>query len=255
MSRLFQAVVFLAFSLLDLHVEGRELIQIKDAKTVIMQPKDCVIESSVCSVMTPKRKKYELVFGKSTALMDENTAVLRESATQIALLKGRMWVKTSESIVIRSEFGIAKVTNGEIWVTKIGQKVTFSPLTGELIMVPRGSKESIVVLPNYENWLGPVNKAGVATSGIPRLLDIENHIQRWGKLYTGNKMQFKKDVHEYFLVWYSLVEEDSDKNREIALRTIATEAENKRREEDRQKKIKDERSRVRDMMMRRLGLE
>lgn len=255
MSRFFQAVFFVAFSFLDLHIEARELVQIKPTTNVTMQPKNCIIESSVCSVLTPHRKKYELVFGKSSAVMDEDTAVLRESANQITLLKGRIWIKTSESIAIRSEFGLAKANNGEFWVTKTEQKIIFSPLVGEITMQPRGSEELISILPNYENWLGPVDKSGIATSGIPRLLDIENHVHRWGKLYNGKKNQFKKEVQEYFSLWYVLVEQDSDKNRELALRTIASEAENKLREEERQKKIRGEHNRVRDMMLLRLGLE
>lgn len=254
-SRLFQGIFFIIFSFLDLHVEARELVQIKAAVNVTMQPKNCVMESSVCSILTPKRKKYELVFGKSKALMDENTAVLRDSATQITLLKGRVWVKTSESITIRSEFGLAKANNGEFWVTKTDQKIIFSSLAGEIKMQPRGSEEVISILPNYENWLGPVDKMGIATSGIPQLLDIESHVQRWGKLYEGNKVQFKKEVHDYFFVWYNLIEQASDKNRELALRAIASEAENKKREEERQKKIRGEHDRVRGMMLRRLGLE
>lgn len=52
-----------------------------------------------------------------------------------------------------------------------------------------------------------------------------------------------------------MVEEASDKHRELALRTIASEAEKQKRESERQKVIRAEYSRVRDMMLRRLGPE
>lgn len=253
--KFFQVITFMMFSFLDLHIEARELVAIKATTNVTMQPKNCVTESSVCSVLTPHRKKYELVFGKSTALMDEDTAVLRESAGAVTLLKGRIWVKTGEDIIVRSEFGNAKARNGEFWVTKTDKKILFSTISGELFMQPRGSEELIAVASNYENWLGPVDKSGAATSGIPQLLDIEKHVLRWGKLYSGNKTQFKKDVHEFFVAWYTLIEEASDKNRELALRTIAAEAENTKAQAERQKRIKGEHNRVRDMMLRRLGLD
>jgi hypothetical protein len=250
--RFFHAVTFVMFSFLDLQVEARELVSLKLATNVTMQPKNCLMESSVCSVMTPKKKKYEFIFGKSTVWLDEDTAVLRDSATQITLLKGKIWVKAGENVSVRSEFGSGHSTPGEFWAEKSAKKIVFSPLTGTFTMTPRGSQQTIIVQPNYENWLGPVAKDGVAISGIPQLIDIENHVQRWGKLYSGGKHQFKKDVEEYFTIWYNLVEEASDKNRELALRTIANEAERSKKDAQHQKIIRGEHDRVRDMMLRRL---
>ncbi len=251
--KIFKALLFIVFSFADVQIQAREVVSLKPAAHITMEPKNCLQESSLCSVLTPSAKKFAMPFGKNTATMDENTAVLREGATQITLLKGRIWVKAQEEISVRSEFGLLKAQSGEFWAEKSDKKVIFTSITSTLTMIPRGSQEQIIIRPHYENWLGPVAKDGVATSGIPKLLEIENHVGRWARLYPNGKRQFKKDVHEFFVSWYSMVEEASDKHREIALRTIASESERKRREDERQKVIHTEYNRVRDMMLRRLS--
>lgn len=243
------------FSFLDVQIQARELISRRLATEVTLDPKNCLQESSVCSVLTPNGKKFELVFGTTTAVLDEDTAVLRESATQITLLKGRVWIKSPEGATLRTEYGSVTLKSGEFWAEKTSQKITFSAIQGTLILRPRGSQEEIAVLPKYENWLGPVDQKGIATSGLPRLVDIDNHVSRWARLYSNGKRAFKKEVHEFFLDWFPMVEEASDKHRELALRTIASEAEKQKRESERQKVIRAEYSRVRDMMLRRLGPE
>lgn len=249
--------LFVIFSFLDVQIQASEIITRSNTTNVTLNPKNCLIESSVCSVLTPAGKKFELTFGKSAAILDENTAVLRDSATQITLLQGRVWVKTSEGATVRTEYGRVTLPkgNGEFWAEKsvATRKVTFSAVNGNLVMVPRGSQEEIAILQNYENWLGPVDKAGIATSGVPHLIDIENHVNRWARLYSGGKRAFKKEVHNFFLTWHPMVEEVSDKHRALALRTLASESEKQKKEAERQKVIHAERNRVRDMMLRRLG--
>lgn len=250
--RTLQFLLFYIFSFFDLSIEAKEIITLPTANEVTTLPKGCLIENIPCSIMTPKKKKYEIFLGKTRIGLDEQTVVLRESTSEITLISGRIWVKIDGFTRIKSEYGHVEAQAGEFWVESKKNRTVFSNIFGELNLIPKGSSSPLKLYAGFENWLGPVDKHAQATSGIPMLISIEDHVYRWARLFPGKKTEFRKVVEEYFKEWQGHIEEASLKQEALVKRYIAHDLEYKQQALARRKAIEKEHIRVRDMMQKRM---
>jgi hypothetical protein len=213
-----RVLFFLTFSILDVTVRAHELSLLK---APVLEPENCLAQSVVCTISTYKDTKYEMIVGSSKFRMGPESVLSRLDRNQYALLKGQLWLESSESTAIETEFGTVQV-RGQTFIEREPKRVMVGALQGDVRLQPKGGEE-LIVEAGFENSLHPVSNHGKAETGIPQLLDPKGTLRKLGELYSGPKQEFISWTKEWLLQWPTLVENASQFHQDLMKRTLASE--------------------------------
>lgn len=170
-------LIFLMTFSLEVRVHAAESAQLPLAASVFQEPENCQVENSTCAIGTPAGSKYKLNVGDSTVWLDQSTSVVRTSASEIRLVAGTIWVQAKGEFSVKTEYGVARVREGEFWVTRDRDRMTVAATGPQVELQPRGSRESLFVLTGMENSMGRVTPEGVAETGLPQAIGFDAHVR------------------------------------------------------------------------------
>ncbi|MDZ4661429.1 MAG: hypothetical protein SGJ18_07385 [Pseudomonadota bacterium] len=250
-----KSVLFILCSVLEIHVQAKEYISLPVAKNVGLEPSECLLKSSLCSVTTGSKEKFVLTFGTNEATLGRDTVVIRESANTIHLVKGSVLVKSDKKTIVKCEFGQVVSLDGEYLVSREAGRVMVRAILSPLTIIPKGSAEELVVEPGFQNWLYKVSQSGQAQSGIPLVWDLEDIVKTWAQLYSGNKVEFRKKMRSLNGIWSQAVISASQRHKIYAERLLASAEEDRKHRAFSQKKSDEERRQIREMMIQRNHLD
>lgn len=229
------ALFLFAFSL-EVRVKA-ESIQLPETESVLQEPKDCLLASVACALRTKRAEKYRLEFEGATVTLDQLTTVIREKSGTIRLVEGTVRVESERTRVsIKSEFGEAIVERGEAWVRRDREKAYVTAVKGEAELRPRGSDEVLIVEAGFENWVSRVNDKGRAETGIPIALSLRDHLDRWARLFDGNKREFKEEADRFVDTWREATERAAALHKAVLERTVASAQEDRARKAEGRRK-------------------
>lgn len=253
--KLLKSIAFLLCSVLEVQVQAKELLSLPLANKVTLEPANCLLMSSVCSVTTGSKQKFILNFGTNNAVLSQKSVVVRESADTIHILEGTILVKSNEKTTIKCEFGKIISEKGEVLVSREEGKVFVRATAQPVVIIPRGSNEELILEPGFENWLYKVTTNGQAQTGVPLVWDYEPLLKTWARLFDGNLNGFRKKTESLKEVWANAVENASFRHKNYAQRLLAS-AEADRQHRARVKKKEDEeRRQIRELMIQRNYLD
>ncbi len=219
--------------------QAKEIITLSNAEKVAQNPAACLDRKDLCSFKTSKDEKFKFKFGENQIILDENTALIRMNEKQLVLVSGQIWVKATDEVVVQTEYGTATASNASFLARNFDKKMDIKAIDGELILKPKMSLGEIKLEAGEQNWLGPIDKNRVATSGVPLPIRPSELVVSWSRLYTGTKTQFESDFKNFFVLWSGASERLAKLHKEITQRQIA----NIENEIERKKKIKADRDR------------
>lgn len=222
LSLLLRLFLFLLTFALEVRVKAAEIVQLPNAEQILEQPEGCLAQAGLCAIATDHGEKYKLELGGSLVQLDQSTSVVRVSKSEIRLIAGTIWVRAKGDLVVRSEYGLVRVRDTEAWVSHDKDRVTASAVGEPLVLEPRGGADGLQVPSGMENWIGRVGDAGVAETGLPKAIALEPHLQRWARLYTGNRKQFEKDALKFRATWTEASQEAAALHKELYDRTVAS---------------------------------
>ncbi|MGE3973228.1 MAG: hypothetical protein AB7F59_01735 [Bdellovibrionales bacterium] len=245
---------FLVFMIFFIEIRVKASVAYPKLGEAIQEPLNCLAQQVVCAVSTFDKSKYDLTVGTAHVILGGRTTILRNDADLITLVSGEIWVRTNGHIKIQSEFGSYVLEKAEAWVIKENGKMLVRTVSGEADVLPRGGKE--LPLPaGFEVWISAVDASGVATSSIPRAIDIRDHMKRWAQLFPGTKAEFKKAVLAFRTVWNESVEKAATFHAEVVQRNIASEQNEALKKKQTLEQIKLENQRLRALFRKKLSLE
>ena len=203
-----------------------EAVRLKNTKEPLQKPAGCLKAAldKPCALQTDSDEKLVLDLAGGKVILDEVTTVVRESASEVRLVAGTVWVQPkekSDSLLIRTEFGYAK-SSSDFWVGRTEDRMTVSAMSCDVEMHPRGTSEVLLVAPGIENFMGRVDVAGRATTGFPVPIAPRTHLDRWARLSTNSKKEFEGEVAEFKERWVQGVEEASNVQQTLFERKVAS---------------------------------
>ena len=251
----FRILLFILGFALELRVRaatepnwGGAPARLKLAVQVQQEPSKCLNQqASACAVKTRGDERFLFNLAGSTIVLDRATVVITESTSVIRLVSGAVWVRSRGVFSVRSEFGDASVQQaGEIWVRRTRERMTVSAAENSIQIQPRGASESLLIERGLENFLEGIDASGTAQVGLPKPIDLREHIERWARLYEGSRKSFELEVRRFHSHWSQAVESAASLHRAMYERKVASlnqkrliEEQSRQREEARNQKLRD----------------
>ena len=234
--KIFKTILFVLCSVLEVHVQAKGFLSLPVSTDVALEPADCVLKASVCSVTTGAREKYVLTFGTNEVTLGKNTVVIRESADTIHLVEGTIIVKSNKKTIVKCEYGKVMSQEGEYLMSREAGRVIVRAVSNPVTIIPLGSAEELNLEPGFQNWLYKVSSTGQAQSGVPLVWDFEGLVKNWARLYTGNKIDFRKKMQGFNDVWNRAVVSASLRHKLYAERMLASAEEDRKYKAELRKK-------------------
>ncbi len=202
-------LIFAFVFTIEVKVKAADIVALPNTTQLTQEPNECWAQvgkisstaPSMCALRTPAGEKFRFQLGKSQITMDDETSLLWQESGEITLLAGVVWVVAKDSVNLKTEYGLAQMTDGEFIISREPRSMWISAVDGALTLVPRKAKSGIRLEAGEENWLGPVDRAGVGTSGIPRAIFVPDLIQKWARLFPGTRQEFEEKVSEFHKNW------------------------------------------------------
>ncbi len=232
--RLLKILILIAISLCDVSVHAKEIITLGNAQKIVEEPLNCLEGDDICAIKTSANEKYKLILGEVNIVLDENTALVRNSEKVVTLLSGQIWVNGKSQITVKSEYGEIISEKGNFWVIHQEKKVIIEAIDTNLVLKPRLSPSDLKLEAGEQNWFGPIDQNQISSSGIPMPIDPNQLLFRWAKLYPGTKSKFEKEFKAFVELWRPAVENLAEHHAVLAKRRVASIEE----ENERQLKIK-----------------
>jgi hypothetical protein len=188
-------------------------------------------------------------------VLDEMTTVWlqKEDQRTVTLVEGVLWVAAKNSSLIKTRYGAIQAKDGECWIVQSpgALRTLVRATTKGIFLLPNGASESIHLPAGMENWIGPVDRKGRGSSGVPMALNWTEHIEYWAGLTDKNYNQFKAQALNLYLEWEKATKFSVVLHRNLAQRYIASEKERlsrvalakQRAEEERREILKEFRQR------------
>ena len=228
---LVRAVFFLSIFAIDVRVRAEGSLQLPLAHDVQQEPEGCLegqaATAGPCAFRTKRGERFALRIGEAQVSLDQQTAAIRVSESEIRLVTGLAWVKAESPFTVRTEFGATStVGQGEIWVVNFGDRMTVSAIAGSHLLLPRGGPghpaEALRLDEGLENWIGKVGADGRSVTGLPVAVPYVDHLKRWARLYPGSFEKFEKDALKFRAAWTKASADAVALHREVYDRKIAS---------------------------------
>jgi hypothetical protein len=219
--RLVQLFLFIMTLTLEVRVHAKEIISLPNDPAPLLLPNDCLPSLAECAIGTAEETKYKLKNKEQILTLGSATVLVRQDSSHYTLISGMVWIKTKTALDIKTEFGHVSSGQGEFWVSLADEKVWVQAVEGSVVVIPRGSQSKVEVEEGHENWLGPVQKNGVAEMGLPRPISFTDYLARWARLYPGTKKQFKKEAEALRLKMAPAAQADANYYSELVERQVA----------------------------------
>jgi hypothetical protein len=167
------------------------------------------------------------------------------------LVKGALWVEQGEDVEIETLYGYVRSATGNFWILEQQDQILVRNLGAELKVTLRDGK-SLDLPEGFQFWIRGLNSQGVSEYGMLEPIDVSDHLPRWNALYRGSKDSFISEVQLLKQKWPLWVEKGSFIYQSLAERKIASVAEQRRQEKEQQKRLMDERRRVKQLYHERV---
>jgi hypothetical protein len=220
--RALKIFILLALSFVDLRVDAKDIVTLTNARKLVQEPENCIENAVVCALQTSDAEKFKLKLESAVVILNEKTAIVRQSESSFTLLSGSVWIKANSEVLIKSEYGSVKSQAGQFWVTHEAKKLIVESIDSQLVLKPRLGSSDLSLSPGEQNWLGPIDETSLTSSGIPLPIDAQKLLFRWAKIYPGTKSSFEAEFKNFLKLWRSAVEKLAEHHSAIANRRLAS---------------------------------
>lgn len=234
--RILQILTFVLAATIQVRVHAAEVVSLANDSSPIQEPANCLDQEGKCALKVSSGKKFQIQLASTNLVLGSSTAAVKTNEKSITLVNGTVLVKSENPFFIESEFGKVIVKNGECISIKDENKISLRVLSGEVYLQPRGESGMILVHPGQQNFLSAVDDSAHAHIGIPTSTDFTETALIWSSLYSGNKIQFAKDLKDYGDVWRKTNVQTAELHKELAERRIASIEEQREKQQSALKK-------------------
>lgn len=235
-----KVLVFLLAFQIDVRVRANFMDQ------PLGEPASCwKTQEGPCSVQAGK--KPLVLKSENLELWAEGDSFFERDGGEWKLLKGAVRGRTERAASLRFPFGEVKSQGGEFWIIEseakfvirsVSQGVHIQTKDGRLLELPEG----------LELWVGPQDRLGAFTHGVPSLIPIEDHLRRWSRLNDLSKEEFTHQAQLLNSKWKNRQAIASALYEKVAERHLASIEEEQAASRRRQEKENAQRERFRKLL-------
>lgn len=235
--RLLQVITFLFVATIEVKVHAAEVVSLREDDRLLQEPEGCLEDGDTCAIKTNTGRKFQFEISKSKVTLGSGSSAIKAGKDKFTFVSGTVLVKAESPLFIETEFGRVIVKSGEVLLLKQDSKLVTRVNSGEVFIQPRGFSEMIAIQPGEENWMGSVDKSGIAQTGVATSINFTEHALIWSSLYFGKKRTFEKELKEFAEVWKQTNEKTARIHADLAQRRIASiEADYQRRQKELKKR-------------------
>lgn len=150
------------------------------------------LSSLDCSVKT--NKPYVWKVDGYKVYLSSDSLLKYEGLGKFFLVKGKVWIKAEDEVLVKTPFGQAQITKGDLYVVRSKNSSTFKALKQSVNVTPKGD-ESFLLEPGFEISLTHINGRGVASYNFPSVISLTSHIKEWSDFYPSRQENFTEDVN------------------------------------------------------------
>lgn len=249
--RWLQIALFVLTSTLEVHVRAEELLNFLESKTPLQVPENCLIESSVCTVKTLRRQKFQMNLEEAHVVLSELSAYTRHGQKSGELVAGAVLIRARSVFQLKTPYGKVTVNNGDALVQTEQRRTVVTALVGDIRLEPKGHGDTVRVPTGQQNWIGRVNSKGLATIGIPIAYDYDHIIKDLAPVFGGASSKFISYARELREFWLAAVNESAFAHEALAQRSLAAEALREKQQVEAHKRWQHERDQLRSMLFKR----
>lgn len=235
--RAFQIFTFIFVATIEIKVHAAEVVSLREDLAPLQEPAGCLEDGDVCAIKTNSGRKFQFELNRAKVVLGSGTSAIKAAKDKLTFVRGTALINAEAPVFIESEFGKVIVKSGEVLLLKQESKLVTRVNSGEVFIQPRGFTEMIALQPGEENWMGAVDKSGIAQTGVPTSINFSEHALVWSSLYFGKKRAFEKELKEFASVWKMASEKAALAHADLAKRRIASlEADHQKRQRELEKR-------------------
>lgn len=234
--RVLQVFVFIVAATLEVKVHASQVVTLKNEVHPLEEPAHCLDSGERCAVKTSSGRKFQFDVGATKVTLGSGSALIRVGASRVNLVSGSLLVQSEDDFFVEAEYGKVILKNAYVLIENKSRKLFLSVISGEAFIQPRGRDEMYPVAPGQSNWLGEVDKSGVAQSGLPIPVQFQDHAYLWSGMYSGKKKDFEKELKEFAGVWQKANAEAAIEHKQLVQRRIAALEDDYQKQQERVKK-------------------
>jgi hypothetical protein len=187
--------------------------------------------------------------------LNERSAILFLSATEVQLLQGQVWIRDSSALEVKVTSALKISVTGEWFVEKLPDATTlFRNLNGEAKFQSKYVFKNESLPLGFQNWYGGLTTNGEIARGVIRPILLTDFLKVWIPVSGLSFAEAKKRTHEYREIWHLTLEQSSEFYQQVINRRLASQSESLQRTAQKQKAQAGERARLRQMYLEKNGL-
>ncbi len=225
----------------DVHVRAEEL-----NSNLVFSTKNCWQEDARCAVKSKVNGAQLELDSLSEFFLKQNTIVIKNSAKELYLAEGAIFLKAKSNLKISMAYGDFNLKkNDEVFLQIEDKKALLRVMSGEVVFVTHYSKTKYPIVAGFENWFGGLSASYVEQIGILKPYDFLPQVKDWAKLTQAGEEQVKEKIKLWLPANKAAATEVADFNAQVISREIASQQKQLRKEELILKRTKDEEARLR----------
>lgn len=195
---------FVFFFSLEVRVKAHESsLTFGEAAPVSQIPEDCLLNQEYpCSFLTADHARFSyFLSGKAKIVSLEETSLSIISEDQIKLMSGAIFIDAHRELLIKTNYGFAKIPKGQAWVYADRDRFYFEAVNRKIKVYGRGFDRPFTLDPGQVVWLGPVDQTFKADSALPTPIDLSDFTKRMAKINDLSKEEFALYIQEFAKTW------------------------------------------------------
>lgn len=212
-------------------------------------PENCLKNQTYpCAVRAYKKTFFSV--GDNRFFLSSDALVEFESAQQVYLSKGVLWIQSRAPLNIKNIFGsiISQNKNGQVVIDTKPNQVTVSVIEGKYEVQARADKDGYSLSKGHSVELGPVNyEDKKASISLPHVVELKSYLKSIEQVFPFSEFNFQEHIDLTASSIQQAIRLQSRWNKTIVERKIANAEEQKVRQ-----KYEQEHAQRRDHYLRTL---
>jgi hypothetical protein len=187
--------------------------------------------------------------------LGEKSSLLLNSASEVQLMQGQLWVQDSHDLTFKSSSALKMIISGDWFFEKVpDSNLLVRNLNGDMKFDSKFVFANEALPIGFQNWFAGLDSHGQISRGVIRPIAEVDFLRSWIPLSGYSMAELRKKFYSYREMWAGALSKSADLYQEVVERRLASQDEKLKRAADRLKAQKSEQENLREMYRRKNGL-
>jgi|AACY02.16.fsa_nt_gi hypothetical protein len=222
-------------------------------ESVLEEPFNCFKDTQkACAIANETVDRLVLSIGASLVSTSKPSIVVRKSPIHIKLVSGEALISTKKALLVETSFAQIHLNKGTVLLKKSSQDIEIVALEGSVVYQAHTKEKNLYLPTGQRVFVGGVTPRGNSDLTLPMPPPLADVVERWGRLFVGEKSELHQRLQAYRDQWQSLVFKTAQRDIAFVREKTAELREKERLEAERRRRIRQENQQLRSMFQRKL---